>query len=125
MSAPLNGGTALAALGKRLDTIAQTLGDRQASQFVDVPFDLLTTAVLGAEKTRMALLIAAPHHQGGHSRTGAAIADALGVPFPIAVSDLLAVARAEEFDPTLLWPWLVDQSPRLFTAAELAVAGKA
>lgn len=122
--ATMTAGTALVALGKRIDVVAESLGDRPASKFVDVPFELLATAVLGAEKTRMALFIAAPHHQGGHSRSGAAIADALGVPFPIDTKDLLAKAREEEINPALLWPWLVEMRPDFFTLGETAEARK-
>ena len=37
-----------------------------------------------------ALVMAAPHHQGGHSEVGLAIADALGIPFPITYSNIPA-----------------------------------
>lgn len=37
-----------------------------------------------------ALVMAAPHHQGGHSAVGKAIADALGIPFPITYSNIPA-----------------------------------
>lgn len=37
-----------------------------------------------------ALVAAAPHHQGGHSRVGEAIAEALGIPFPIRVTEIPA-----------------------------------
>lgn len=124
-AAQLDAGRALLALGKRVDLTAETIGDRPASQHANVPFALLSAAVFGAEKSRMALFIAAPHHQGGHSRTGLAIADALGVPFPITNRDLLAKAREEEINPALLWPWLVNMQPDLFTAAEVSAAVKA
>lgn len=117
-----DGGQALVAIGKRIDALMDTIGDRPASQHVAVPFVELSAAIVGAEKTRMALFIAAPSHQGGHSRTGFAIADALGVPFPITNDDLLAKARAEEINPALLWPWLVRMKADLFTAVEIAAA---
>lgn len=55
---------------------------------------------------REALFRAAPSHQGGHSETGMAIADALGVPFPLDVIYLEAKAMGEGFDTKQLWPWL-------------------
>jgi len=59
-----------------------------------------------ASKYREALLKCAPSHQGGHSDTGATIADCLGVPFPITVPDLEHLAQREGFDTDKLWPWL-------------------
>lgn len=58
-------------------------------------------------KYREALFRCAPSHQGGHSDTGAAIADALGVSFPIRVPELEAKAKDEKMDPAVLWPWLM------------------
>lgn len=55
---------------------------------------------------REALFMAAPSHQGGHSAVGGAIADALGVPFPITVPALEAKAKSEGFSTQALWPWL-------------------
>lgn len=55
---------------------------------------------------RETLFMVAPSHQGGHSATGAAIAECLGIPFPVAVPDLERKAEAEGFDPKELWPWL-------------------
>lgn len=55
---------------------------------------------------RETLFMVAPSHQGGHSATGAAIAECLGIPFPVAVPDLERTAAAEGFDPKELWPWL-------------------
>lgn len=57
-------------------------------------------------KMRGLLFMVAPSHQGGHSDTGAAIAECLGVPFPISVPDLERAAKAEGFDPKEFWPWL-------------------
>ena len=57
---------------------------------------------------REALFMAASSHQGGHSNVGVAIADALGVPFPITVPALEAKAKAEGFDTKALWPWLYE-----------------
>lgn len=53
-----------------------------------------------------ALLMCAPSHQGGHSGTGAAIAEALDVPFPLTVPSLREAAIARGFMPYDLWPWL-------------------
>lgn len=58
---------------------------------------------------REALLRAAPSFQGGHSADGGAIADALGLTFPIRVPELEAMAKDEGFDPNVLWPWLAKQ----------------
>lgn len=55
---------------------------------------------------REALFRVAPSHQGGHSAAGSAIADALGLTFPIRVPELEAKARDEKMDPDVLWPWL-------------------
>lgn len=57
-------------------------------------------------KYREALFRCAPSHQGGHSDTGAAIADALGLTFPINMEELEAKAKDERMDTTVLWPWL-------------------
>jgi hypothetical protein len=55
---------------------------------------------------REALLRCAPSHQGGHSETGRAIADALDVSFPLNMPELEAAARGDRMDPDRLWPWL-------------------
>lgn len=60
---------------------------------------------------REALFRCAPSHQGGHSDTGAAIADALGCTFPITMRELEAKAKDEKMDTTVLWPWLYAQRP--------------
>ena len=52
-----------------------------------------------------ALLIAAPHCQGGHSVAGQAIAKAFDVPFPLRMNDLAIAAYDEGFEPDDLWPW--------------------
>lgn len=57
-------------------------------------------------KYREALFRAAPSHQGRHSDTGAAIADALGVSFPLQVPELEAAAKADKMNTEVLWPWL-------------------
>lgn len=55
---------------------------------------------------REALFRVAPSYQGGHSVDGGAIADALGLTFPIRVPELEAKAKDEKMDPDVLWPWL-------------------
>jgi len=52
-----------------------------------------------------ALLIAAPGHQGGHSASGDAIAEALGIPFPLTMTSLRAAAIDMGYMPYDLWPW--------------------
>jgi hypothetical protein len=54
---------------------------------------------------REALFRCAPSFQGGHSKDGGAIADALGLTFPIRFPELEAKARDEGMDPDELWPW--------------------
>lgn len=65
-----------------------------------------------------ALLIAAPSHQGGHSVSGAAIAEALRVPFPLTMPSLRAAAIDSGFLPYDLWPWLerMEGSAREFAS---------
>lgn len=67
---------------------------------------LATETIVEIMKYREALYRAAPSHQGGHSDTGAAIADALGVTFPLKVPELEARAQDEKMDTKVLWPWL-------------------
>lgn len=61
---------------------------------------------------REALFRVAPSYQGGHSIDGGAIADALGLTFPIRFPELEAKARDEKMDPNVLWPWLAAQRRR-------------
>lgn len=61
---------------------------------------------------REALFRVAPSYQGGHSVDGGAIADALGLTFPIRVPELEAIAKDEKMDPNVLWPWLAAQRRR-------------
>lgn len=57
--------------------------------------------------TEMRLILSmAPSFQGGHSKTGAEVADYLGIPFPLRVASLEKKAKACGFDPYDLWPWL-------------------
>lgn len=58
---------------------------------------------------REALFHCAPSHQGGHSGSGGAIADALGVTFPLNVPELEAAAKGEGMHTAVLWPWLYKQ----------------
>lgn len=59
-----------------------------------------------AKGLERALLICAPSHQGGHSDSGRAIADALGLPFPLTMDTLRPAAIERGFMPYDLWPWL-------------------
>jgi hypothetical protein len=61
---------------------------------------------------REALFRVAPSYQGGHSADGGAIADALGLTFPIRVPELEAKAKDEKMDPDVLWPWLAKMRAR-------------
>jgi hypothetical protein len=60
-------------------------------------------------KERIALFMCATHCQGGHSAAGAAAAEALGISFPITMTNLVARAREEGLDPNELWPWYSKQ----------------
>lgn len=60
-------------------------------------------------KYREAIFRAAPSHQGGHSATGAAIADALDCTFPLRMEELEAKAKDDGMDTKVLWPWLYEQ----------------
>lgn len=77
---------------------------------------LATETVAEIMTYREALFRAAPSHQGGHSATGGAIADALGTTFPLQVYELEAKAKDEKMDPAVLWPWLIDMRRRNATA---------
>lgn len=61
---------------------------------------------------REALFRIAPSYQGGHSVDGGAIADALGLTFPIRVPELEAKAKGEGMNPDVLWPWLAKMRAR-------------
>jgi len=56
---------------------------------------------------RRALFLAGQHCQGGHSEAGRAIADLLGLPFPLNMRDLIAKVRAEGENPAAFYPWLI------------------
>ncbi|NIJ18451.1 hypothetical protein FHS95_000120 [Sphingomonas naasensis] len=58
------------------------------------------------EAMERALLMVAPSKQGGHSEEGMAIAEALGVPFPLSMDTLRPEAIKRGFMPYDLWPWL-------------------
>lgn len=57
------------------------------------------------ERLRKVVFIVAPSHQGGHSRTGDVIAEALGVPFPVRMEEVVPAAIKAGLDPVDLWPW--------------------
>lgn len=67
---------------------------------------LATETVAEIMMYREALFMVAPSHQGGHSVSGGAIADAIGLTFPINMKELEAKARDEKMNPDVLWPWL-------------------
>lgn len=69
---------------------------------------LATETVAEIMTYREALFRAAPSHQGGHSASGGAIADALGATFPLQVYELEAMAKDERMAPAALWPWLME-----------------
>lgn len=52
------------------------------------------------------ILAMAPSFQGGHSKTGAEVADYLGIPFPLTVTNLEKKAKEHGLDPYDIWPWL-------------------
>lgn len=57
------------------------------------------------ERLRQALFMCAASCQGGHSTSGKAASDALGVPYPVRMEALIEKAVAEGRDPNRLWPW--------------------
>jgi len=79
-------------------------------------------APMATEALRLVLTMA-PSFQGGHSRTGDAVAKFLGVDFPIRVTALEVVARARGFDPDELWPWLREVRRAPAAKAEEAPGG--
>lgn len=68
--------------------------------------DLAIEAASEIDRLRKALFIAASQHHGGHSATGGAIADALGIPFPVTMPNLEKRAKEFGFNSKDLWPWL-------------------
>lgn len=56
----------------------------------------------------LALLIAAPAHQGGHGLSGQMIAKALEIDFPISMDNLEIRAKQLGYDTNELWPWLYE-----------------
>lgn len=93
------------ALLERLEVESKVLRDASWSGIATTMLDATVTL----RKAREALFRAGPSHQGGHSDTGAAIAEALDVPFPLNVYELEKAAKAEGYDPNDLWPWLQEQ----------------
>lgn len=51
------------------------------------------------------ILLMAPSFQGGHCATGNAVAEYLGIPFPLKMDALAKAAKARGFKPNILWPW--------------------
>lgn len=96
------------ALIERLEIESKVLRDASWSGIATTMLDAMVTL----RKAREALYMAAPSHQGGHSGTGSAIAEALGVPFPLNVYDLERAAKSEGYDPATLWPWLMESRKR-------------
>ena len=96
------------ALLERLEVESKVLRDASWSGIATTMLDAMVTL----RKAREALYRAAPNHQGGHSATGAAIAEALGVPFPLNVYELEKAAQEEGYDSNDLWPWLAEQRGR-------------
>jgi hypothetical protein len=101
------------ALIERLEIESKVLRDASWSGIATTMLDAMVTL----RKAREALYRAAPSHQGGHSKTGDAIAEVLGVPFPLNVYDLEKAAKAEGYDPNDLWPWLADMRRKTAQAA--------
>jgi hypothetical protein len=96
------------ALIERLEIESKVLRDASWSGIATTMLDAMVTL----RKSREALFRAAPSHQGGHSETGRAIAEALGVGFPLNVYDLEKAAKSEGYDSNDLWPWLEAQRRR-------------
>lgn len=95
------------------DTIEDLLGELEAQAAhkggkPELTNSYYTVDRLSAEneQLRVALFMCASHCQGGHSDAGAVAAQALGVPFPISMPELVKRAQAEGLDPDGLWPWL-------------------
>lgn len=64
------------------------------------------------ERLRDALLMCAASCQGGHSDAGMAASQALGIPFPINMVNLVAKANEWGLNQDALWPWLRDMQAR-------------
>lgn len=60
---------------------------------------------------RRALFMTAQHCQGGHSDAGYAASQALQIPFPITMADLVIKVRAEGLNPAVIYPWLAKMLP--------------
>lgn len=77
---------------------------------------------------RRALFMCAAHCQGGHSGAGQEAANALGVPFPLDMKNLVLKAKSEGENPAKLWPWLIETGRvlhggnRYFTPPEIKAA---
>jgi len=75
---------------------------------------------------RRAIFLAAQHCQGGHSQAGDAIAEVLGLPFPLRMTDLIAKLREEGQNPARFYPWMITMhgvgKHNFFTDAEISEA---
>lgn len=61
-----------------------------------------------AEALELALLIAAPQHQGGNGITGHTISETLGIAHPITMDDLFDYAERKGLEPLKVWPWATE-----------------
>lgn len=94
---------------KTIDRLREIANDQERPE----PLRRLAVEAVAEIMTyREALFRAAPSHQGGHSATGGAIADALGCTFPLRVPELEAMAKDDKMDTTVLWPWLYEMRRR-------------
>ena len=77
------------------------------------------------EKYVRLILTMAPSFQGGHSKTGAEIAELFGIPFPLTVTSLSKAARERGLAPYDLWPWLkkIEDARASIAASEIIEAG--
>lgn len=84
------------------------------------------SATSAGERAAMerALLMAAPGKQGGHSEEGMAIAEALGLPFPLSMDTLRPEAIKRGYMPYDLWPWLQKLDDRRASAPAAFDGGK-
>lgn len=73
-----------------------------------------------SKPTELRLILAmAPSFQGGHSKTGGEVADYLGIPFPLSMTNLKRKARECGLKPYDLWPWLKQIEDRRRRAREI------
>lgn len=68
---------------------------------------------MSEERETLRLMITmATSYQGGHCKTGGEVADLLGIPFPLTMTNLSKAARELGFNPDELWPWLAKMQGR-------------